>query len=101
VVRVLDLDQRRFGDHDLEEAEYGLVQYRARFDSASSSTSGVGATWMSSAIAISGSHGAKSGARVATSELKRSMMAASGSSRPKFRSSRRSSRHSAYGVDAV
>ena len=41
--------------------------FARRFASASSSTSGVGATSRPSAMATSGSHGMRSGARVATS----------------------------------
>ncbi len=72
-----------------------------RFFSASISTSGVGAMSSPKGIAISGSHGTRSGASVATVSRRRSVIVATASSRPKCMNSRSSSLHTAYGVDAV
>ena len=103
VVRVLDLDQWRIRHHDLEEpARRPRAVSRGDSFSASISTSGVGAISTSNGdrdqrqprreVGRARRPPRRAGARSTT---------ASGSSRPKLMSSRSSSRHTAYGVDAV
>ena len=75
--------------------------FARRLPCASISTSGVAATSRPNGTAISGSHGARSGALFTTSSRRRSAMTISGSSRPNFMNSRSSSLHTAYGADAV
>ena len=72
-----------------------------RFFSASISTSGVIGIVTSEAIAISGSHGSRSGIRAATAARMRSATMASESSRATCSNSRSTSRHTTYGVEAV